>query len=126
MFVSLISFHLLFIDLKQTCDIGLTQNRGQSGLCFEIWFRRRRTQDTYTLQAERQDVKEAWTADLQHILWDQALKNRGERERERQRAGERERERERKNERDNERERRRERAWKNKRETERENERDFL
>ncbi|XP_060793710.1 pleckstrin homology domain-containing family G member 4B isoform X3 [Neoarius graeffei] len=60
----------------KTCDIGLTQNRGQSGLCFEIWFRRRRTQDTYTLQAERQDVKEAWTADLQHILWDQALKNR--------------------------------------------------
>ncbi|XP_058265231.1 uncharacterized protein si:dkey-65j6.2 isoform X2 [Hemibagrus wyckioides] len=60
----------------KTCDIGLTQNCGQSGLCFEIWFRRRRAQDTYTLQAERQDMKEAWTADLERILWEQALKNR--------------------------------------------------
>ncbi|KAI5096138.1 pleckstrin-like domain-containing family G member 4B isoform X2, partial [Silurus meridionalis] len=60
----------------KTCDIGLTQNCGQRGLCFEIWFRRRRAQDTYTLQAERQDLKEAWTADLEHILWEQALKNR--------------------------------------------------
>ncbi|XP_053096550.1 pleckstrin homology domain-containing family G member 4B isoform X2 [Pangasianodon hypophthalmus] len=60
----------------KTCDIGLTQNCGQSGLCFEIWFRRRRAQDTYTLQAERKDMKEAWTADLERILWEQALKNR--------------------------------------------------
>ncbi|XP_060749927.1 puratrophin-1 isoform X4 [Tachysurus vachellii] len=60
----------------KTCDIGLTQNCGQSGLCFEIWFRRRKAQDTYTLQAERQDMKEAWTADLERILWEQALKNR--------------------------------------------------
>ncbi|XP_053338009.1 pleckstrin homology domain-containing family G member 4B isoform X1 [Clarias gariepinus] len=60
----------------KTCDIGLTQNSGQSGLCFEIWFRRRRAQDTYTLQAEKQDIKEAWTADLERILWEQALKNR--------------------------------------------------
>lgn len=69
----------------QTCDIGLTQNCGQTGLCFEIWFRRRRAQDTYTLQAERQDMKEAWTADLERILWEQALKNRGEIQRERER-----------------------------------------
>ncbi|XP_062872163.1 uncharacterized protein KIAA1755 homolog [Trichomycterus rosablanca] len=60
----------------KTCDIGLTPTCGQSGLCFEIWFRRRRIQDLYILQAERPDVKEAWTSDLQHILWDQALKNR--------------------------------------------------
>ncbi|XP_047663035.1 puratrophin-1 isoform X2 [Tachysurus fulvidraco] len=60
----------------KTCDIGLTQNCGQSGLCFEIWFRRRKAQDTYTLQAERQDLKEAWTADLERILWEQAMKNR--------------------------------------------------
>ncbi|TSL61124.1 Protein-glutamine gamma-glutamyltransferase 2 [Bagarius yarrelli] len=60
----------------KTCDIGLTQNCGQNGLCFEIWFRRRRAQDTYTLQAEKKDLKEAWTADLEHILWEQAMKNR--------------------------------------------------
>lgn len=51
-------------------------------MCFEIWFRRRRAQDTYTLQAERQDIKEAWTADLERILWEQALKSRGETQRE--------------------------------------------
>uniref|UniRef100_W5K0H8 Si:dkey-65j6.2 n=1 Tax=Astyanax mexicanus TaxID=7994 RepID=W5K0H8_ASTMX len=60
----------------KTCDVGLTQSCGQSGLCFEIWFRRRRAQDTYVLQAERQDIKQAWTEDLEQILWEQALKNR--------------------------------------------------
>ncbi|XP_072553584.1 uncharacterized protein KIAA1755 homolog [Salminus brasiliensis] len=60
----------------KTCEVGLTQSCGQSGLCFEIWFRRRRAQDTYILQAERPDIKQAWTADLEQILWEQALKNR--------------------------------------------------
>uniref|UniRef100_A0A8C4DZ83 Quattro n=1 Tax=Dicentrarchus labrax TaxID=13489 RepID=A0A8C4DZ83_DICLA len=60
----------------KTSDIGLTQNSGDSGLCFEIWFRKRKTQDTYTLQAGSREVKDAWTKDLERILWEQAVHNR--------------------------------------------------
>ncbi|CAJ1051589.1 triple functional domain protein-like [Xyrichtys novacula] len=60
----------------KTSDIGMTQNSGDSGLCFEIWFRKRKTQDTYTLQAVSREVKEAWTKDLERILWEQAVHNR--------------------------------------------------
>uniref|UniRef100_A0A6Q2YDV5 Quattro n=1 Tax=Esox lucius TaxID=8010 RepID=A0A6Q2YDV5_ESOLU len=60
----------------KTSDLGMTHNSGDSGLCFEIWFRRRKSQDTYTLQAVSRAVKEAWTKDLEHILWDQAVHNR--------------------------------------------------
>ncbi|XP_027858822.1 quattro isoform X1 [Xiphophorus couchianus] len=60
----------------KTSDIGMTQNSGDSGLCFEIWFRKRKSQDTYTLQAESREVKEAWTKDLERILWEQAIHNR--------------------------------------------------
>ncbi|KAJ0068995.1 hypothetical protein NL108_015765, partial [Boleophthalmus pectinirostris] len=59
----------------KTCDIGLTQNFGDSGLCFEIWFRKRKSQDTYTLQADSRALKEDWTRDLEKILWEQALRN---------------------------------------------------
>ncbi|CAL8337788.1 unnamed protein product [Lota lota] len=60
----------------KTSDLGMTHNSGCSGLCFEIWFRRRKSQDTYTLQASCREVKEAWTKDLTRILWEQALHNR--------------------------------------------------
>ncbi|XP_037107684.1 uncharacterized protein LOC119123025 isoform X1 [Syngnathus acus] len=60
----------------KTSDVGMTQNTGDTGLCFEIWFRKRKTQDTYTLQAFSRELKEAWTKDLERILWDQALHNR--------------------------------------------------
>ncbi|KAM9860037.1 quattro [Aulostomus maculatus] len=60
----------------KTSDIGITQNSGDSGLCFEIWFRKRKTQDTYTLQAGSREVKDAWTKDLERILWEQAVHNR--------------------------------------------------
>ncbi|XP_075995050.1 quattro [Genypterus blacodes] len=60
----------------KTSDIGMTQNSGDSGLCFEIWFRKRKTQDTYTLQAASRHLKEAWTRDLERILWEQAVHNR--------------------------------------------------
>ncbi|XP_054877649.1 quattro [Poeciliopsis prolifica] len=60
----------------KTSDIGMTQNSGDSGLCFEIWFRKRKSQDTYTLQAESREAKEAWTKDLERILWEQAIHNR--------------------------------------------------
>eukprot|EP00079_Xenopus_tropicalis_P009144 XP_002932909.2 PREDICTED: uncharacterized protein KIAA1755 homolog [Xenopus tropicalis] len=67
----------------KTSEIGLTHTLGGSGLCFEIWFRRRKLEDTYTLQAPSAEVKEAWTGVLQKILWDQAIKNREMRRQER-------------------------------------------
>uniref|UniRef100_A0A8D3E4N2 Quattro n=1 Tax=Scophthalmus maximus TaxID=52904 RepID=A0A8D3E4N2_SCOMX len=67
----------------KTSDIGMTQNSGDSGLCFEIWFRKRKTQDTYVLQAVSREVKEAWTKDLERILWEQAVHNRDVRMQER-------------------------------------------
>ncbi|KAK2914826.1 quattro [Channa argus] len=60
----------------KTSDIGMTQNSGDSGLCFEIWFRKRKTEDTYTIQAVSREMKEAWTKDLERILWEQAVHNR--------------------------------------------------
>ncbi|KAG9471711.1 uncharacterized protein KIAA1755 homolog isoform X3 [Eleutherodactylus coqui] len=66
----------LYKQSIKTSEIGLTHTLGGSGLCFEIWFRRRKLEDTYTFQAPSPDVKEAWTGDLQKILWDQAIKNR--------------------------------------------------
>ncbi|XP_067230307.1 quattro isoform X6 [Chanodichthys erythropterus] len=60
----------------KTSDIGMTHNSGDSGLCFEIWFRRRKSQDTYVLQAQSREVKENWTRDLERILWEQAVYNR--------------------------------------------------
>ncbi|XP_040908256.1 uncharacterized protein LOC121191194 [Toxotes jaculatrix] len=60
----------------KTSDIGMTHNSGVSGLCFEIWFRRRKSEDTYTLKASSMEVKKAWTTDLERILWDQAAHSR--------------------------------------------------
>ncbi|XP_023664544.2 pleckstrin homology domain-containing family G member 4B isoform X2 [Paramormyrops kingsleyae] len=60
----------------KTSDIGMTHNSGNSGLCFEIWFRRRNSQDTYILQAEKKEVKEGWANDLEQILWEQAVRSR--------------------------------------------------
>ncbi|XP_030067438.1 uncharacterized protein KIAA1755 homolog isoform X2 [Microcaecilia unicolor] len=71
----------------KTSEIGLTHTSGGSALCFEIWFRRRKSQDTYILQASSMNVKEDWTTDLQTILWDQAIKNRELRRQERALAG---------------------------------------
>ncbi|MFT7801170.1 pleckstrin homology domain-containing family G member 4B-like [Arapaima gigas] len=60
----------------KTSEIGLTHNSGTSGLCFEIWFRRRKVEDTYILQARSSELKEAWTIDLEQLLWQQAVHNR--------------------------------------------------
>ena len=56
----------------------MTENVGDSGLRFEIWFRRRKTQDTFILQASSAEVKAVWTAIIGKILWRQALRNRGD------------------------------------------------
>ncbi|KAL8194594.1 UNVERIFIED_CONTAM: hypothetical protein K2H54_025613 [Gekko kuhli] len=58
-----------------TADIGLTENSGESGLRFEIWFRRRKSSDTYILQASSPETKQAWTTDITKILWEQATRN---------------------------------------------------
>lgn len=55
----------------------MTHNSNVSSLCFEIWFRRRKSEDTYTLKASGMEVKKAWTTDLEKILWDQAAHSRG-------------------------------------------------
>uniref|UniRef100_A0A8C3DZX0 Uncharacterized protein n=1 Tax=Corvus moneduloides TaxID=1196302 RepID=A0A8C3DZX0_CORMO len=59
----------------KTADIGLTENSGDSGLRFEIWFRRRKSSDTYILQASSAETKQAWTRDIAKILWQQAARN---------------------------------------------------
>ncbi|XP_006028165.2 puratrophin-1 isoform X2 [Alligator sinensis] len=59
----------------KTADIGLTENSGDSGLRFEIWFRRRKSSDTYILQANTAETKQAWTSDIAKILWQQAARN---------------------------------------------------
>ncbi|XP_017679671.1 PREDICTED: puratrophin-1 isoform X1 [Lepidothrix coronata] len=61
----------------KTADIGLTENSGDSGLRFEIWFRRRKSSDTYILQASSAETKQAWTSDIAKILWQQAARNKG-------------------------------------------------
>ncbi|KAI4898835.1 hypothetical protein NFI96_005548 [Prochilodus magdalenae] len=60
----------------KTAEIGMTENVGESGLRFEIWFRRRKSQDTFILQANSAETKAAWTAIIGKILWRQALRNR--------------------------------------------------
>ncbi|MGH0164125.1 UNVERIFIED_CONTAM: hypothetical protein FKN15_055250 [Acipenser sinensis] len=70
---------LLAMDAIRGCDtaeIGMTENVGDSGLRFEIWFRRRKSQDTFILQASAGEVKAAWTNIIGKILWRQALRNR--------------------------------------------------
>ncbi|XP_075694486.1 rho guanine nucleotide exchange factor 40-like isoform X2 [Rhinoderma darwinii] len=59
----------------KTADIGLTENSGDSGLRFEIWFRRRKSNDTHILQANTAEIRHAWTADIAKILWQQANRN---------------------------------------------------
>uniref|UniRef100_A0A3Q1EIT0 Uncharacterized protein n=1 Tax=Acanthochromis polyacanthus TaxID=80966 RepID=A0A3Q1EIT0_9TELE len=60
----------------KTADVGLTESTGDSGLRFEIWFRRRTSKNqTFILQASSADVKLAWTSDITRILWTQATRN---------------------------------------------------
>lgn len=61
----------------KTSDIGLTAKIGDSTTKFEIWFRKRKPNDTFTLQSMSEDVKQAWTEELSNLLWKQALRNRG-------------------------------------------------
>lgn len=58
-------------------DIGLTARIGDSTTKFEIWFRKRKPNDTFTIQATSEENKKAWTEELSQLLWKQAIKNRG-------------------------------------------------
>ncbi|XP_064641777.1 puratrophin-1-like isoform X2 [Lineus longissimus] len=60
----------------KTSDLGLTEEIGDSGYKFEIWFRKRVSGETYILQAPTMDVKNAWTKEISKILWSQACRNR--------------------------------------------------
>lgn len=63
--------------LLQTTDLGITEQIGDSPTKFEIWFRKRKLNDTFLLQAPNPEVKAAWVSDLRKILVKQAVKNRG-------------------------------------------------
>lgn len=62
-------------SIKMT-DIGLTAKIGESPTKFEIWFRKRKPNDTFTLQSMTEEVKKIWTEELSQLLWRQAIKNR--------------------------------------------------
>lgn len=59
-------------------DLGLTAEVGDSTTKFEIWYRKRKPCDTFTLQSMSEDIKKAWAEELSNLLWKQALRNRGE------------------------------------------------
>ncbi|XP_061102939.1 uncharacterized protein LOC133131582 [Conger conger] len=60
----------------KTADVGMTESSGDSGLRFEIWFRRRTSKNqTSVLQASSTETKRAWTSDIARILWQQATRN---------------------------------------------------
>lgn len=63
--------------LSQMTDIGLTENIGDSGLKFQIWYRKMRSGIVYTLQAKTVHTKKEWTTSISRILWAQATKSKG-------------------------------------------------
>nr|CAB3264944.1 pleckstrin homology domain-containing family G member 4B [Phallusia mammillata] len=69
----------------KTAEIGMTENIGDSGFKFEIWFRRRRsqlTQDNFVLQSSTRAIKRAWVEEIRGLLWKQALRNKDHRKNE--------------------------------------------
>lgn len=66
----------LYKNSIKTSDIGLTAFVGDSPTKFEIWFRKRKPDDTWTLQSINEDIKNAWTDEISKLLWKQAKRNR--------------------------------------------------
>ncbi|XP_037905346.1 uncharacterized protein LOC119648013 isoform X4 [Hermetia illucens] len=60
----------------KTSDIGLTAHVGDAKTKFEIWFRKRKPDDTWTLQSMSEDIKNIWTEEISKLLWKQAKRNR--------------------------------------------------
>lgn len=61
----------------KTSDIGLTAYVGDSPTKFEIWFRKRKPGDTWTMQSMNEEIKNTWTEEISTLLWKQAKRNRG-------------------------------------------------
>lgn len=59
----------------KTSDLGLTENVGDSGLKFELWFRRRKPLDTFVLQAPSLEKKTVWVTEITRLLWKQAMRS---------------------------------------------------
>ncbi|XP_055931094.1 pleckstrin homology domain-containing family G member 4B-like isoform X2 [Argiope bruennichi] len=59
----------------KTTDLGMTEQVGDSPTKFEIWFRKRKLNDTFLLQAPTPEVKQAWTNEIRAILLNQAVNN---------------------------------------------------
>ena len=58
----------------------MTENIGDSGNKFEIWFRRRKsraTQATFVLHSNSRAIKSQWVQEIRSLLWKQALRNKG-------------------------------------------------
>lgn len=70
-------YYIKWFIYFQTTDLGITEQIGDSPTKFEIWFRKRKLNDTFLLQAPNPEVKAAWVSDLRKILVKQAFKNRG-------------------------------------------------
>ncbi|XP_074646791.1 pleckstrin homology domain-containing family G member 4B-like [Tubulanus polymorphus] len=60
----------------KTSDLGLTENIGESGYKFELWFRKNKPGSSFVLQAQSVDIKNAWVHDISRLLWAQAFQNR--------------------------------------------------
>lgn len=78
------NFHQQNLDIYiyknsiKTSDIGLTAYvGGDSPTKFEIWFRKRKPGDTWTLQSMNEDIKHTWSDEISTLLWKQAKRNRG-------------------------------------------------
>lgn len=58
-------------------EVGLTESYGDTGYKFEIWFRKRSKGESYILQAQSSDIRHHWVKEISHVLWNQAITNRG-------------------------------------------------
>lgn len=67
----------IYKNSMKMSDIGITAQIGDSSTKFEIWFRKRKPNETFALQSMSEDIKQAWTDELSNLLWKQALRNRG-------------------------------------------------
>eukprot|EP00118_Oscarella_pearsei_P004282 m.18073 g.18073 ORF g.18073 m.18073 type:complete len:979 (+) comp27590_c0_seq1:277-3213(+) len=55
----------------KTADMGMTENKGNDSCKFEIWFRKRKQQDTLVLMAKDSTKKMEWVQEIHHLLFRQ-------------------------------------------------------
>jgi hypothetical protein len=66
----------IYINSINMTDVGLTAKIGDSTTKFEIWFRKRKPNDTFTLQSMSEEIKHVWTEEISKLLLKQVLKYR--------------------------------------------------